>query len=62
VKPRRAGDAPVAAISPARILHAKTPAKRVYVVEGEKDADNLVKLGLAATSNPGSAGKWCLIR
>jgi len=30
----------------------------VFVVEGEKDADNLVALGLAATCNPGGAGKW----
>jgi len=30
----------------------------VFVVEGEKDADNLAALGLAATCNPGGAGKW----
>lgn len=30
----------------------------VFVVEGEKDADALVDLGLAATCNPGGAGKW----
>ena len=30
----------------------------VYVVEGEKDADRLAGLGLAATTNPGGAGKW----
>jgi AAA domain len=30
----------------------------VHIVEGEKDADNLIKLGLAATTNPGGAGKW----
>jgi 5S rRNA maturation endonuclease (ribonuclease M5) len=30
----------------------------VFVVEGEKDADNLARLGLAATTNPGGAGKW----
>jgi len=30
----------------------------VYVVEGEKDADNLVNLGLVATTNAGGAGKW----
>jgi hypothetical protein len=30
----------------------------VFVVEGEKDADNLVSLGLTATTNPGGAGKW----
>jgi putative DNA primase/helicase len=30
----------------------------VFVVEGEKDADRLVALGLAATTNAGGAGKW----
>jgi hypothetical protein len=30
----------------------------VYVVEGEKDADNLTALGLTATCNAGGAGKW----
>ena len=30
----------------------------VYVVEGEKDADQLHSLGLTATTNSGGAGKW----
>ncbi len=30
----------------------------IYLVEGEKDADRLAVLGLAATTNPGGAGKW----
>jgi len=30
----------------------------VFVVEGEKDADRLIKLGLTATTNPGGSGKW----
>ncbi len=30
----------------------------VFIVEGEKDADTLAGLGLAATCNPGGAGKW----
>jgi len=30
----------------------------IFIVEGEKDADRLVALGLAATCNPGGAGKW----
>jgi len=33
-------------------------ADTVYVVEGEKDADNLAQFGLAVTCNPGGAGKW----
>lgn len=31
---------------------------RVFVVEGEKDADRLWSLGLPATTNVGGAGKW----
>ncbi len=30
----------------------------LVVCEGEKDADNSAKLGLATTTNPGGAGKW----
>ncbi|MCX4908061.1 AAA family ATPase [Streptomyces sp. NBC_00878] len=30
----------------------------VFVVEGEKDADNLVEAGVTATCNIGGAGKW----
>lgn len=30
----------------------------VLIVEGEKDVDNLTKIGLVATCNPGGAGKW----
>jgi putative DNA primase/helicase len=30
----------------------------VFVVEGEKDVDNLHRLGLVATCNPMGAGKW----
>ncbi len=34
------------------------PAAPVFVVEGEKDCDNLAKLGIIATCNAGGAGKW----
>lgn len=34
------------------------PAAPVFVVEGEKDCDNLAKLGIVATCNAGGAGKW----
>lgn len=34
------------------------PAKTVFIVEGEKDADRLAVLGLVATTNAGGAGKW----
>lgn len=30
----------------------------VFIVEGEKDADNLAAIGLTATSSPMGAGKW----
>jgi 5S rRNA maturation endonuclease (ribonuclease M5) len=30
----------------------------VWIVEGEKDADNLAELGIVATCNVGGAGKW----
>ena len=32
--------------------------QQVWVVEGEKDADNLTALGFVATCNVGGAGKW----
>jgi putative DNA primase/helicase len=33
-------------------------AAEVLICEGEKDAGNVAALGLAATCNPGGAGKW----
>ena len=33
-------------------------ASQVWIVEGEKDADNLAKAGFCATTNVGGAGKW----
>jgi putative DNA primase/helicase len=33
-------------------------ANQAYICEGEKDCDNLARLGLVATTNPGGAGKW----
>jgi len=30
----------------------------IYIVEGEKDADRLISLGLPTTTNPGGANKW----
>jgi putative DNA primase/helicase len=43
-----------------RILaaHAATPAKGVWLVEGEKDVHSLESLGLIATTAAGGAGKW----
>ncbi len=39
-------------------LLAADPSEPVFVVEGEKDVDNLARLGVVATTNPGGAGKW----
>ncbi len=39
-------------------LMSSPPDAMVYVVEGEKDVDNLRKLGAVATCNPMGAGKW----
>jgi hypothetical protein len=40
------------------VLQAVAEGRPVYVVEGEKDADNLCRLGVTATTNAGGAGKW----
>src|SRR3989304_1108290 len=34
------------------------PGDTVYVVEGEKDADNMWMTGYVATTSPMGAGKW----
>ena len=39
-------------------LMAADPAKPVFIVEGEKDVDRLIAVGLVATTNPMGAGKW----
>lgn len=40
------------------VLAAVKAGQRVYVCEGEKDADNLRALGFVATTAPMGAGKW----
>lgn len=40
------------------LLTALAAGKTVFVAEGEKDVDNLAKIGLVATCNHGGAGKW----
>lgn len=40
------------------VLAAAQDGQRVYVVEGEKDADALVAEGYVATTSPMGAGKW----
>jgi 5S rRNA maturation endonuclease (ribonuclease M5) len=41
-----------------RVHEATMKGELVIVVEGEKDADRLNRLGLVATCNAGGAGKW----
>ncbi len=40
------------------VLKAIAEGRTVYIVEGEKDADNLAREGVCATCNPMGAGKW----
>ena len=42
----------------AAALNRNGASPRVYITEGEKDADRLAEWGLVATTNPGGAGKW----
>jgi len=39
-------------------LPAIPKTKGIFVTEGEKDVDNLERIGLPATTNAGGAGKW----
>jgi len=42
-----------------RLLKAVAEGRRIYIVEGEKDAERIHKeTGRCATCNPGGAGKW----
>jgi hypothetical protein len=40
------------------VLEAASLGKPIFIVEGEKAADALVRLGVTATCSPGGAGKW----
>lgn len=40
------------------VLQGIRDEKFIYITEGEKDVDNLRKMGLVATCNAGGAGKW----
>lgn len=41
-----------------QLLEAVSLERRVFIVEGEKDADALSELGYPSTTNPMGAGKW----
>lgn len=49
-------------LSGVRLVPYRLPAimkePSIFIVEGEKDADNLWKIGIPATCNPMGAGKW----
>lgn len=40
------------------VLKAKQNGEPVWLVEGEKDADTLIKMGICATTMPNGAGTW----
>lgn len=41
-----------------KIIQAVADGELIYVVEGEKDVHSAERAGMAATCNPGGAGKW----
>jgi hypothetical protein len=41
-----------------KVLEAVEARRVVFVLEGEKDADNAARVGVDATTSPGGAGKW----
>ena len=40
------------------LIQALSQKETIFIPEGEKDVDNLLKIGLSATTNPFGAGKW----
>jgi putative DNA primase/helicase len=52
------GDAPRVLYRLPELLEAVAMERPVFVAEGEKAVDALIKLGVTATCSPGGAGKW----
>ena len=52
------GDTPKVLYNLEAVRKAVASGHPVWVVEGEKDADTLMEMGLVATTMPGGAGKW----
>lgn len=52
------GDTPKVLYNLPSVLKAVNEGLPIFLVEGEKDADTLTKMGLIATTPPGGAGKW----
>lgn len=55
------GDTPKVLYNLPTVLKAVKDGFPIWVVEGEKDADTLMELGIIATTMPGGAGKWLQI-
>jgi 5S rRNA maturation endonuclease (ribonuclease M5) len=55
------GDTPRVLYNLPKVLEAKTTGLPIWVVEGEKDADTLIKMGICATTMPNGAGTWASI-
>ena len=52
------GDTPKVLYNLPAVLDAKSKGIPIWLVEGEKDADTLMEMGIVATTMPGGAGKW----
>lgn len=52
------GDTPRVLYNLPQVLKAKSEGTPIWVVEGEKDADTLIKMGVCATTMPNGAGTW----
>ena len=52
------GDTPRVLYNLPMVLKAKSNGDPIWVVEGEKDANSLIKLGICATTMPNGAGTW----
>ena len=52
------GDTPKVLYNLPAVIRAVKEGLPVWVVEGEKDADTLIEMGIIATTSPNGAGKW----
>lgn len=52
------GDVPKVLYNLPDVIAARDSGQRIFLVEGEKDADTLMSKGAIATTPPGGAGKW----
>lgn len=52
------GDTPKVIYNLPAVINAVKEGFPIWVVEGEKDADTLMGMGIIATTMPGGAGKW----